>query len=92
MASRSKLVNLDAMIKREDFSTTDSEASSFETVSTISLRDFTKGSLIGLVILPFLRGAHSRGQSNASSNTSAGVLKPSVFRGLVFNLLAISSS
>ena len=36
--------------------------------------------------------AGSRGQCNASSNTSAGVLKPRVFRGLVFNLLAILSS
>lgn len=47
MASRSNLVNLDAMIKREDFATTDAESSSFENVSTISLRDFTKGGLIG---------------------------------------------
>ncbi len=47
MALRSKLVNLDAMIKREDFATTDAESSSFENVSTISLRDFTKGGLIG---------------------------------------------
>lgn len=47
MASRSNLVNLDAMIKREDFATSDAEPSSFENVSTISLRDFTKGGLIG---------------------------------------------
>lgn len=47
MALRSNLVNLDAMIKREDFSTSDAEPSSFENVSTISLRDFTKGGLIG---------------------------------------------
>jgi len=47
MALRSNLVNLDAMIKREDFATTDAESSSFENVSTISLRDFTKGGLIG---------------------------------------------
>ena len=47
MALRSNLVNLDAMIKREDFATSDEESSSFENVSTISLRDFTKGGLIG---------------------------------------------
>lgn len=47
MALRSNLVNLDAMIKREDFAASDAESSSFENVSTISLRDFTKGGLIG---------------------------------------------
>jgi transcription termination factor NusB len=35
------------MIKREDFAASDAESSSFENVSTISLRDFTKGGLIG---------------------------------------------
>jgi len=35
------------MIKREDFATSDAETSSFENVSTISLRDFTEGALIG---------------------------------------------
>lgn len=38
MALRSNLVNLDAMIKREDFAASDAESSSFENVSTISLR------------------------------------------------------
>lgn len=47
MALRSNLVNLDAMIKREDFATSEAESASFENVSTISLRDFTKGGLIG---------------------------------------------
>jgi hypothetical protein len=47
MALRSNLVNLDAMIKREDFAASGAESSSFENVSTISLRDFTKGGLIG---------------------------------------------
>ncbi|KAA0570849.1 DUF262 domain-containing protein [Azospirillum sp. Sh1] len=47
MAVRSKLVNLDAMIKREDFAMSDAEPEGFENVSTISLRDFTKGGLIG---------------------------------------------
>lgn len=48
MAAKSDLVNLDAMIKREDFAATnDEELSSFDSVATISLRDFTKGGLIG---------------------------------------------
>lgn len=47
MASRANLVNLDAMIKRADFASDESSESSFETVSTISVRDFTKGGLIG---------------------------------------------
>ncbi|WKV95646.1 DUF262 domain-containing protein [Pseudomonas sp. H22_DOA] len=47
MALRSNLVNLDALIKREDFAASDTESSSFENVSTISLRDFTSGGLIG---------------------------------------------
>jgi hypothetical protein len=46
MAVRSNLVNLDAMIKREDFAASD-DVTTFETVSTISLRDFTSGGLIG---------------------------------------------
>lgn len=46
MATRSNLVNLDALIKREDFAASD-ELSTFETVNTISLRDFTPGGLIG---------------------------------------------
>lgn len=47
MSIRSNLVNLDAMIRREDFATRSAESTSFENVSTISLRDFTKGALIG---------------------------------------------
>jgi hypothetical protein len=47
MASRTNLVNLDAMIKRVDFASEESEESLFENVSTISVRDFTKGGLIG---------------------------------------------
>ena len=46
MAVRSNLVNLDAMIMREDFAAAD-DVTTFETVSTISLRDFTAGGLIG---------------------------------------------
>lgn len=47
MALKTNLVNLDAMIKREDFATSDEVSTSFETVTTISLRDFTQGALIG---------------------------------------------
>jgi hypothetical protein len=47
---------------------------------------------IDLGVIDQIVAAGSRGQCNASSNTSAGVLNPRVFRGLVFNLLAISSS
>ena len=47
MALRTNLVNLDAMIAREDFATAEGDASSFENVSTISIREFTKGGLIG---------------------------------------------
>lgn len=47
MASRSNLVNLDAMIKREDFATASTDDFSFDTVSTISIRDFTRGALLG---------------------------------------------
>lgn len=47
MAGRSDLVNLDAMIKREDFATTDTDVVDYETVATISLRDFTAGGLMG---------------------------------------------
>lgn len=47
MAVRTNLVNLDAMIKREDFATFDSDQPTFETVDKISIRDFTKGGLMG---------------------------------------------
>lgn len=47
MASRSRLVNLDAMIKREDFAAAGVEGSNVENISTISIRDFTQGGLIG---------------------------------------------
>lgn len=41
MASKSKLVNLDAMVKREDFALDDGNiTSSFDQIGTISVRDF----------------------------------------------------
>jgi hypothetical protein len=47
MASKSNLVNLDAMIKRSDFASTDGDGADYDSVSTISLRDFTPGALMG---------------------------------------------
>ncbi len=48
MAGKSNLVNLDAMIKREDFATVSaSSGATFDTVGTISIRDFTPGGMIG---------------------------------------------
>lgn len=47
MALKSNLVNLDAMIKREDFASAETESIIFDNVSTIALRDFTPGGLIG---------------------------------------------
>lgn len=46
MASRSRLVNLDAMIKRADFAATDLAEATYETVNTIGLRDLTSDALI----------------------------------------------
>lgn len=47
MSVKTNLVNLDAMILREDFALVDGDASLFEKVQTISLRDFTSGGLMG---------------------------------------------
>lgn len=47
MVKRTNLVNLDAMIKRADFATQEGDEAIFENVSTISLREFTKGGFIG---------------------------------------------
>lgn len=44
--ARSNLVNLDALIKREDFGFNTDEEDSYENFNTISIRDFTKGALI----------------------------------------------
>jgi len=47
MAPRINLVNLDAMILRADFASKEAEEASFENVTTVSVRDFTEGGLIG---------------------------------------------
>jgi Protein of unknown function DUF262/HNH endonuclease len=47
MAISSNLVNLDAMLKRADFAIAGDDSSFFESVNTISLRDFTEGGMIG---------------------------------------------
>lgn len=44
--AKSNLVNLDALIKREDFGINLDEEENIENFNTISLRDFTKGALI----------------------------------------------
>lgn len=46
MAGKSNLVNLDAMIKREDFAAGDGDNSSFETINNISVRDLVSGALL----------------------------------------------
>jgi Protein of unknown function DUF262/HNH endonuclease len=47
MASRANLVNLDAMIERADFALQEPSDAHFETITNISVRDFTKGALVG---------------------------------------------
>lgn len=46
MSSRSKLVNLDALIKRADFGIETFDEDSYETFNTISVRDFVGGALL----------------------------------------------
>lgn len=50
MASKANLVNLDAMITREDFAITDNEASHSVSIPSISIRDFVQSGLIGPVL------------------------------------------
>lgn len=50
MATHQNLVNLDAMIKREDFAASEDKTSTFDMVDKISLRDFTSGGLIGTIL------------------------------------------
>lgn len=47
MANSPKTVNLDAMIRREDFAAIDGDQGLHENVTTISVRDFTEGGLLG---------------------------------------------
>jgi len=47
MASRKDLVNLDAMIVREDFAAQSNADQTYDMVQSISLRDFTPGALVG---------------------------------------------
>jgi hypothetical protein len=47
MAGRSNLVNLDAMIAREDFAASGADTSDVGSIPSISVRDFTAGGLIG---------------------------------------------
>ncbi len=45
--ARSNLVNLDALIKREDFGITEEEEEHFDSFDRLSLRDLSRGALIG---------------------------------------------
>lgn len=47
MATSSKTANLDAMIRREDFAAIDGDQGMHENVTTISVRDFADGGLLG---------------------------------------------
>lgn len=47
MAGRKDLVNLDAMIVREDFASQGNADQAYDMVQSISLRDFTPGALVG---------------------------------------------
>jgi hypothetical protein len=47
MAIRKDLVNLDAMIVREDFAAQNNADQTYDMVQSISLRDFTPGALVG---------------------------------------------
>lgn len=47
MLNRKQLVNLDAMILRSDFATQPTTEQTYDAVTSISLRDFTAGALVG---------------------------------------------
>lgn len=47
MASRSNLVNLDAMIKRSDFAEKAEQIITYDNAPSISIRDFIRGGLLG---------------------------------------------
>ena len=69
MAS-SNLVNLDAMLTRADFAITGKDTAFFESVNTISLRDFTEGGMIG----PALRKPDFQRETNHWSPTQVASL------------------
>lgn len=60
MAGKSNLVNLDAMIKREDFAAGDGENGSFETINNISVRDLVSGGFT----IPILRKPDFQRETN----------------------------
>ena len=60
MAGKAILVNLDAMIKREDFAAGEDENSSFETINNISVRDLVSGGFI----MPILRKPDFQRETN----------------------------
>ena len=60
MVGKANLVNLDAMIKREDFAAGNGENSTFETINNISVRDLVSGGLI----MPMLRKPDFQRETN----------------------------
>ena len=60
MAGKGNLVNLDAMIKREDFAAGDGENSTFETINNISVRDLVSGGFT----MPILRKPDFQRETN----------------------------
>lgn len=60
MAGRGNLVNLDAMIKREDFAAGEGENSTFETINNISVRDLVSGGFT----MPILRKPDFQRETN----------------------------
>lgn len=60
MPPKMNLVNLDAMIKREDFAMGDSESSTFETINNIPVRDLVSGGFM----IPILRKPDFQRETN----------------------------
>lgn len=60
MAAKQDLVNLDAMIKREDFAVAEDERDSFDLIKDISVRDLTPSGLI----VPILRKPDFQRETN----------------------------
>tara|TARA_R110002072_G_C7928000_1_gene531480 strand:- start:180 stop:1751 length:1572 start_codon:yes stop_codon:yes gene_type:complete len=60
MAGKANLVNLDSMIKREDFAAGEGENSTFETINNISVRDLVSGGFT----MPILRKPDFQRETN----------------------------
>jgi hypothetical protein len=60
MVGKSNLVNLDAMIKREDFASDEGDNSTYETINNISVRDLIAGGFT----VPILRKPDFQRETN----------------------------